>query len=135
MTGSWTQSLCSSVRIQIHDLSGYILLQIWSYSFNILQDVYTHNGGVHVHRILMVRIGASFVSYRHTSFFKNHSQQNNFVHNYQVRGHTSFVFFFLFFFFFNLYPIHSFSFCNNIGSDQYFSSYNLIISHLFQTDY
>jgi hypothetical protein len=22
------------------------------YSFNILQDVYTHNGGVHVHRIL-----------------------------------------------------------------------------------
>jgi hypothetical protein len=27
-------------------LSGYLLLQFWSYSFNILQDVYTHNGGV-----------------------------------------------------------------------------------------
>ena len=26
-------------------------------SFNILYDVYTHNGGVHVHRILMVRRG------------------------------------------------------------------------------
>ena len=24
-------------------------------------------------------------------FFKNHSPQNNFVHNYQVRGHTSFL--------------------------------------------
>ena len=41
-----------SVRIQIHGLSGY-LLQFWSYSFNILQDVYTHNGGVHVQRILI----------------------------------------------------------------------------------
>ena len=57
MTGSWTQSFCSSVRIQIHGLSGYLLLQFWSYSFNILQDVYTHNEGVHVHRILMVRWG------------------------------------------------------------------------------
>ena len=37
-----------SVQIQIHGLS-----QFWSYSFNILQDVYTHNGGVHVHRILI----------------------------------------------------------------------------------
>ena len=27
---------CPSVRIQIHDLSGYLLLQFWSYSFNIL---------------------------------------------------------------------------------------------------
>jgi hypothetical protein len=35
--------------------------------------------------------GASFVSYRHTSFKKNHSEQNNFVHNYQVWGHTSFL--------------------------------------------
>jgi hypothetical protein len=26
---------------------------ISSYSFNILQDVYTHNGGMHVHRILI----------------------------------------------------------------------------------
>ena len=52
MTGSWTQSFCSSVRIQIHGFSGY-LLQFWSYSFNILYDVYTHNGGVHVHRILI----------------------------------------------------------------------------------
>jgi hypothetical protein len=26
-----------------------------------------------------------------TSFLKNHSQQNNFVHNYQGRGHTSFL--------------------------------------------
>ena len=87
MTGSWTQSSCSSVRIQIHGLSGYLLLQFWSYSFNISYDVYTHNGGVHVHRILIFikylimtgswtsspsycQAGASFVSYRHTSFFK-----------------------------------------------------------------
>jgi hypothetical protein len=35
--------------------------------------------------------GASFVSYRHTSFLKNHSQQNNFIHYYEVRGHTSFL--------------------------------------------
>ena len=42
-----------SIRIQIHGLFGYLLLQFWSYSFNILQDVYTHNGGVHVHRILI----------------------------------------------------------------------------------
>ena len=41
----------SSVLIQIHDLSGYLLLQFWSYSFNILHDVYTLNGGVHVNRI------------------------------------------------------------------------------------
>ena len=39
---------------------------------------------------------ASFVSYRHTSFLKNHSYQNNFVHNYQVQGHTSFLVFNLF---------------------------------------
>ena len=45
-------SVCSSVQIQIHGLSGY-LLHFWSYSFNILQDVHTHNGGVHVHRILI----------------------------------------------------------------------------------
>ena len=30
-----------------------LFLQFWSYSFNILYDVYTHNGGVHVHRILI----------------------------------------------------------------------------------
>ena len=35
--------------------------------------------------------GVSFVSYRHTSFLKNHSKQNNCVHNYQVRGHISFL--------------------------------------------
>ena len=46
-------SVRSSVWIQIHGLSGYLLLQFWSYSFNILQDVYTHNGGVHIHRILI----------------------------------------------------------------------------------
>ena len=46
-------SIRSSVRIQIHGLSGYLLLQFWSYSFNILYDVYTHNGDVHVHRILI----------------------------------------------------------------------------------
>ena len=44
-----------SVRIQILVLFGYLLLQFWSYSFNILQDVYTHNRGVHVDRILMVK--------------------------------------------------------------------------------
>ena len=36
--------------------SGYrymVCPAISSYSFNILQDVYTHNGGVHVHRILI----------------------------------------------------------------------------------
>ena len=57
MTGSWTWSFCSSIQIQIHGLFGYLLLQFWSNSFNILYDVYTHNGGVHVHRILMVRWG------------------------------------------------------------------------------
>ena len=36
--------------------SGYRYM-FWSYSFNILYAVYTHNGGVHVHRILMVRWG------------------------------------------------------------------------------
>ena len=46
-------SIRSSVWIQIHGLSGYLLLQFWSCSFNIFQDVYTHNGGVHVHRILI----------------------------------------------------------------------------------
>ena len=30
-----------------------LLLQFQSYSFNILQDIYTHNGGMHVHRILI----------------------------------------------------------------------------------
>ena len=45
-------SVRSSVRIQIHGLSGY-LLQFWSYSFNILQDVYIHNGVVNAHRILI----------------------------------------------------------------------------------
>ena len=44
---------CPSIRIQIHGLSGYLLLQFWSYSFNIFQNVYTHNGGVHIHRILI----------------------------------------------------------------------------------
>ena len=48
-------SLCPSVRlsvqIQIHGLLYYLLLQFQSYSFNILKDVYRHNGGVHVHRI------------------------------------------------------------------------------------
>ena len=33
-------SVRSSVRIQIHGLFGCLLLQFWSYSFNILQDVY-----------------------------------------------------------------------------------------------
>ena len=61
--------ICSSVLIQIHGLSGYLLLQFWSYSFNILQNVYTHNGGVHVHRILMVRQG-HHLCLRHTSFLK-----------------------------------------------------------------
>ena len=55
MTGSWL--FWSSIRIKIHGLSGYLLLQFWSYSFNILYDVYTHNWGVHVHRILMVKRG------------------------------------------------------------------------------
>ena len=32
---------------------GGYLLQFWSYSFNILQVVYRHNGGVLVHRILI----------------------------------------------------------------------------------
>ena len=32
------------------------------------------------------KTGALFVSYRHTLFLKNH-----FVHNYQLRGHTSFL--------------------------------------------
>jgi hypothetical protein len=41
--------------------------------------------------IFFGQAGASFVSYRHTSFKKNHSEQNNFVHNYQVWGHTSFL--------------------------------------------
>ena len=31
--------------------------------------------------------------------------------------------------------MHSFSFSNNIGSDQYFSNCNLIISRIFQTDF
>ena len=39
------------------------------------------------------------------------------------------------FFFFNLYPMHSFSVSNTIGSDQYFSNCNLIISRIFQTDF
>ena len=68
MTGSWTQSFCSSVRIQIHGLSGYLLLQFWSYSFNILYDVYTHNGGVHVHSILMVRRGGGIICVLQTHF-------------------------------------------------------------------
>ena len=42
MTGSWTYMVCPAIS---------------SYSFNILWDVYTHNRGVHVHRILMVRRG------------------------------------------------------------------------------
>ena len=37
----------------MHGLSVYLLLQFWSYSFNILYDVYAHNGGVHVHMILI----------------------------------------------------------------------------------
>jgi hypothetical protein len=37
---------CSSVR-------PFVPLQFWSYSFNILHDVYTHHGSVHVHRILI----------------------------------------------------------------------------------
>ena len=44
-----------SVRpdIDIHGLFGYLLLQFKSYRFHILQNVYTHNGGMHVHRILI----------------------------------------------------------------------------------
>ena len=41
------------VTLSMHSLSGYLLLQFWSYSFNILKDVYTHNGDVHVHMILI----------------------------------------------------------------------------------
>ena len=37
----------------MYGLSGYLLLQFWSHSFNIFLDVYTHNGGVHVHKILI----------------------------------------------------------------------------------
>jgi hypothetical protein len=35
-------------------LSPPTVLELRSYSFNILYDVYTHNGGVHVHRILIL---------------------------------------------------------------------------------
>jgi hypothetical protein len=57
-----------------------LLLQFWIYSFNILHDVYTHNGGVHVHRILIFikylimrgiflcprdEVGGMFVKYSH----------------------------------------------------------------------
>ena len=49
MTGSWTQSF---FLYQLHK-GNMVCLAISSYSFNILQDVYTHNGGVHVHRILI----------------------------------------------------------------------------------
>ena len=61
MTGSWSQSFCSSVRIQIHGLSGYLLLQFQSYSFNILYDVYTHNGGGLVYNFLWSGGGIIFV--------------------------------------------------------------------------
>ena len=44
-------SVRSSVRILIYGLSGY-LLQFWSYSFNILYDVYAHNGGWLVYNFL-----------------------------------------------------------------------------------
>ena len=37
-------------------------------SFNILYDVYTHNGGVHVHRILMVRWGGGIICVLQTHF-------------------------------------------------------------------
>ena len=139
MTGSWT-----SVRIQIHGLSGY-LLQFWSYSFNILYDVYTHNGGVHVHRILIFikyliidrqldfyvpamkswggggggerflsnihkmtgswtsfpsygQAGASFVSYRHTSFLKITPNKTTLSIIIKCGGLLLFQFCFLFFF-------------------------------------
>ena len=67
-------SIRLSVRIQIHGLFCYLLLQFWSYSFNILQDVYTHNGGGHVHRILI------FFKYSRTqSFFSYQLHKGNMV--------------------------------------------------------
>ena len=68
ITGSWTQSFCSSVRIQIHGLSGYLLLQFWSYSFNILYNVYTHNGGQLVHNFLWSGRGIICVLQTHFIF-------------------------------------------------------------------
>ena len=63
-------SVRSSVHKQIHGLFGYLLLQFWSYSFNILQDVYTHNGGVHINRILVVRRGHHLCLTDTLHFFK-----------------------------------------------------------------
>jgi hypothetical protein len=61
---------------KIHGLSGYLLLQFWSYSFNILYDVYTHNGGVHVHMILMVRRG-HHLCLADTSFLRIFDENQN----------------------------------------------------------
>jgi hypothetical protein len=70
---------------------------ISSYSFGatalIFCMMFIHIMEVDLFIISYGQAGASFVSYRQTSFFKNHSQQNNFVHNYQLRGHTSFPIF------------------------------------------
>ena len=66
-----------------------------SYSFGatalIFCMMFIHIMEVDLFIIFFGQAGASFVSYRHTSFKKNHSEQNNFVHNYQVWGHTSFL--------------------------------------------
>ena len=73
---------------------------ISSYSFGatalIFCMMFIHIMEVDLFIISYGQAGASFVSYRRTSFLKNHSYQNNFVHNYQVRGHTSFLVLILF---------------------------------------
>ena len=69
----------SSVRIQIHGLSGYLLLQFWSYSFNMLYDVYTHNAGVHVHRILIYSNILKMTGSQTQSFFPYQLHKGNIV--------------------------------------------------------
>jgi hypothetical protein len=87
--------VCSSVRP-----SGYrymVCPAISSYSFGATALIFCMMF-IHIMVVCMSTgfLWASFVSYRHTSFLKNHSYQNNFVHNYQVQGHTSFLVFNLF---------------------------------------
>ena len=71
MTDSWTFSFCSSVRIWIHDLFDYHLLQFWSYSFNICMML-IHIMEVDLFIVYYGQAGASFVPYRQTSFKKSH---------------------------------------------------------------
>ena len=54
-------SVCLSIGIRIHCLSGYLLIQFWRYNFNILVDVHTLNEGVHDHmyRILIFLVRLS----------------------------------------------------------------------------